>query len=44
MTLSFLAAVRLDDPETFRPPADVRDLLGYLELASRSGFPNLRFN
>jgi len=39
LTPSFLNAVQLDDPEEFRTPADVPDLLGYLDLASRSGFP-----
>lgn len=34
-----LTALQLDDPEVFRAPAEVPDLVGYLEVASSSGFP-----
>jgi len=35
----FLTSLQLDRPDAFREPAEIPDLLDYLELASRSGFP-----
>lgn len=43
-TTDFASAVQLDDPDAFDEPAEIPDLLGYLELASRSGFPEASIN